>query len=795
MAAITYKGESLIATKQANGEVMNVDRIILANIPGLDPSKPVDRNEQLPPAEHIVLDDPVSQHGYINPNLVVYALHMGTGGDSFEFNWLGLYCSEDDTVIAINYMPTQSKDPSLAMTRNLMLEFSGAQETGDIHVPAESWMVDFSQRMDGTDGRSRQMTQDVFGRQLFYGDACKVVKGSGGYYDVLPGDGYVAGIRFNFPGKSVLVSETPTSIWLDVSQQGNAMSDIQPIVEVIIADRELTDYFDSKTGVWHFLEQITIIEHGSVVDCRVCSINPTMLRVDQAQPITHLSFMSAMLDDNSNRDFIKPADRGDSFWKKVSRSEYDAFPGKPPFTKGIDFRGNTFILNITDKVDLLWCGGVPDGTPSDPSRGTDNTEAIQNWINLPFSGTLPDGWFRFTKPITLPANEFDYIIKGTGYGQSGLVPDMEDDRSDSGLIPLNRNLLMRFVMKDFSVRGRCKNAIDLDNEAQLYQSRFENMYLQSTGGSAFKCNQHFSTSWSNVHTSSSGGHGFELQGGNSTLLQNCYAHRSADGFAGYKINTAALMLACNGVDEGETWGIFGEGEDIPRITMINCNIEDFTKSGLVFGGQNSSVRLKNCTFVPPSGDLTPTYKEIIKTGYTDLSFEIDGCTVSTKGSVPENGHFITATAPANITSKGRMSPFTSLYREDQDIVYQLSGIQTQQSQVVYSVVPTDIRYLSCERNYGFNAQIAKDIVIEGSKAPVKGHSLFRVGAEEPVVIRNFEGFVDGQEITLLAKDSNVTLQHNRGGIGWIKMANENDLTLESQQVIKFVFNSNVAVQV
>ena len=346
MAAITYKGESLIATKQANGEVMNIDRIILANIPGLDPSKPVDRNEQLPPAEHIVLDDPVSQHGYINPNLVVYALHMGTGGDPFEFNWLGLYCSEDDTVIAINYMPTQGKDPSLAMTRNLMLEFSGAQETGDIHVPAESWMVDFSQRMDGTDGRSRQMTQDVFGRQLFYGDACKVVKGSGGYYDLLPGEGYVAGIRFNYPGKSVLVSDTPTSIWLDVSQQGNAMSDIQPVVEVVVSANDQTDYQDSA-GVWHFLEKIAQIDSlGSVYDIRIS--RKGYITDELNQSVTHTSFEEAMNDTNTSADYIRVGNRAMAEYKKLPKDS------SVPKGGGIDRAGNVWELNAkTSRVEYF----------------------------------------------------------------------------------------------------------------------------------------------------------------------------------------------------------------------------------------------------------------------------------------------------------------------------------------------------------------------------------------------------------------------------------------------------------
>ncbi|WP_051789342.1 phage tail protein [Endozoicomonas montiporae] len=111
---------------------------------------------------------------------------------------------------------------------------------------------------------TREVASDTFGRQLFYGDACKVVKGSGGYYDLLPGEGYVVGIRFDYPGKSVLVSDAPTSIWLDVSQQGNAISDIHTSVNVVVSDQEQVDYVDDA-GVQHYLEKISSILPNSVV--------------------------------------------------------------------------------------------------------------------------------------------------------------------------------------------------------------------------------------------------------------------------------------------------------------------------------------------------------------------------------------------------------------------------------------------------------------------------------------------------------------------------------------------------
>ena len=268
MAAITIPGENLIAQKQANNELLAIDQFVLANIPNLDPEDPVDREEQLPPSSQIVLQEQVSQMGYISPNLVVYSLMLDTGGDKFDFNWIGLYASDDDVVVSIAYLPTQTKDPSVAMTRNFMLEFSGAAETTDINVDAESWQVDFSARMDGTDERVRQLSEDTIGRQLFYGDACKVSAGENGYYNVASGTGHVAGIRFNYVEKSVLVTKFPSSIWMDVWQRKNSMSDIEPEAVAVVSQTDRVDYLDGD-GVWHYLEKVAEVESSEkVVDCR-----------------------------------------------------------------------------------------------------------------------------------------------------------------------------------------------------------------------------------------------------------------------------------------------------------------------------------------------------------------------------------------------------------------------------------------------------------------------------------------------------------------------------------------------
>lgn len=161
-ASITVAGESLIAQLQAAQQPLQVARFILANIPGLDTTLPVDRSAGLPPAEQIVYsvditrdgstgpNQEVTREGYLSPNQVVYSLLLGTNIGDFDFNWIGLQTSEEVLLIAA-YVPRQQKRREIPplqtgnnLTRNIVLEYDGAQSLTGISVPASTWQFDFS---------------------------------------------------------------------------------------------------------------------------------------------------------------------------------------------------------------------------------------------------------------------------------------------------------------------------------------------------------------------------------------------------------------------------------------------------------------------------------------------------------------------------------------------------------------------------------------------------------------------------------------------------------------------------
>lgn len=256
-ASITLAGENLIAQKQAEHVGLHIARFVFANVPGLDPSKPVDRAAPKPPVAQIVHTQPIGddQAGYVNPNQVVYSAQMGSDVGDWDFNWIGLE-SVENVLFAVAYVPLQQKRRNIPpqqignnLTRNFLVVFDGAQTLTGITIDASTWQHDFTVRLAGIDERERLSNRDIFGRACFLGGSLQVEKVGDNYY-VKSGTAYVEGIRLeNKAALQIGRSTAPTTIWLDVSLQ-REMSDVVANWQVIFA-AERPDYTDS-VGVRHY---------------------------------------------------------------------------------------------------------------------------------------------------------------------------------------------------------------------------------------------------------------------------------------------------------------------------------------------------------------------------------------------------------------------------------------------------------------------------------------------------------------------------------------------------------------
>ena len=269
---ITTQGETLIAEKMGNEDILVIDTFILSYDPDIDPEADIDRDTGLPESDSIVYEAAVTQSGYVNPNQVVYSLFMDATVGPFQFNRMDLVASGDNnTNVAIATFPTQNKvadDPGSgirgqSMTRNFMMVYDGAQAVTDITVEAETWQIDFMARLNDSDQLERKSTRDTYGRACFWEDGFKVIK-SGDIYQLSAGTGYVEGIRGYLEDPQTITPGTlPKDVWLDVSLQGN-MNGVSPLIEPVFSTSDQPDYRDSN-GVDHYLVKVAEISSSAVV--------------------------------------------------------------------------------------------------------------------------------------------------------------------------------------------------------------------------------------------------------------------------------------------------------------------------------------------------------------------------------------------------------------------------------------------------------------------------------------------------------------------------------------------------
>lgn len=270
--AITLTFEHWKAQQGVTGEPVLLDEFVFANVPGLNPDTPVDRSEAMPPVEQIVHRQPVTRTGVVNENGVVYSAVLGADVGDFSFNWIGLLNKASGTLAMIVHAPVQQKlktaegQQGNVLTRSFLMEYNGAQTETGITTPAETWQIDFTARMAGTDERQRLENADIYGAAAFFGDGWLVGK-TGNQFFVTKGTGYVAGLRTSLAAnQNITVTTKPVKVWLDVCWMGSLTSVWNAQCKITVAEN-LADYV--QNGVQHYVFAVASIDvNGIITDLR-----------------------------------------------------------------------------------------------------------------------------------------------------------------------------------------------------------------------------------------------------------------------------------------------------------------------------------------------------------------------------------------------------------------------------------------------------------------------------------------------------------------------------------------------
>ncbi|WP_429076454.1 phage tail protein [Aeromonas hydrophila] len=253
-----------------------LDEFVLANIPGVTATTPVDPASGLPAANRIVYRHAVDQRGRVNNDAVAYTIVLDTSVGDFQFNAMYLINKATGLVGMIVYKGLESKTKSDTATgktgnsivKSILMEYDYAAEATATHVDASTWQIDYSARLHGMDEDLRLQTVQLLGSATFYATGFELVNKSGSYM-VQPGTAYIEGLRATLDVETkVTPSAKPTSLWIDIYRAGSVVGAWVNHYTLKFSAPALAYYVDSN-GYQHYVAKIaTINADNTVTDAR-----------------------------------------------------------------------------------------------------------------------------------------------------------------------------------------------------------------------------------------------------------------------------------------------------------------------------------------------------------------------------------------------------------------------------------------------------------------------------------------------------------------------------------------------
>ena len=149
---MTNAGLALFARALQEGFTVPVDRMLFADIPGLDTDAEPSPETTRPAAETIVHEGVITNAGKLDANQVIYSYVLPATLGPFYINWIGLYSTQYETLIAIYHVPRHYKSNTSGfqvgntLYKNFAIQYENIGDLSGITVPPESWQYDFDDR-------------------------------------------------------------------------------------------------------------------------------------------------------------------------------------------------------------------------------------------------------------------------------------------------------------------------------------------------------------------------------------------------------------------------------------------------------------------------------------------------------------------------------------------------------------------------------------------------------------------------------------------------------------------------
>lgn len=273
--AIPLQFEKYLQNQISVGKAPDMNEMIFAYIPNLDPSQPIDRNQGLPAVSTWVHQQDIDQVGKLGDNALVYSVVIHGSVAAFTFN--AIYLRDKNVPNScgmVVHKATETKEAGMASTKNLMQQYTGAAQVAGITVDAQTWQIDYQARLLGIEEDMRLANLDNYGHTAFIQGFDVTQQADPAKYKVAPGVVYVGGLRAELKSEVIQsISAKPTGLYIDVVRTGTVLSKWQNIVTVRASATPLTDYVDQNQQQHYVARLAGINANGSITDWRVKTDN------------------------------------------------------------------------------------------------------------------------------------------------------------------------------------------------------------------------------------------------------------------------------------------------------------------------------------------------------------------------------------------------------------------------------------------------------------------------------------------------------------------------------------------
>lgn len=272
---MTTAGEQFLSEVAAGAKSLNggmlADQILFANVPGLDPDATPLKTEGMPAQVEYPAD--ITRAGSLSDDSVIFNTLLNSDVGNFQFNWLGLYNSTHNVLIAVGYEPLQDKYKTSGggtgnvLSKGFALNIKGLAAVAGVDIPAQSWQVDFTQRQKDNELNTRDALRKAYGPGTFLNDAGLVIHNGTGFV-ISGGTLVIDGLQFDLPETTLDPGATfPVNVFAEVYQQVTATG-VENRIAFKTSMGELAGFNDPQGEYHHLLKIATINSAADITDQR-----------------------------------------------------------------------------------------------------------------------------------------------------------------------------------------------------------------------------------------------------------------------------------------------------------------------------------------------------------------------------------------------------------------------------------------------------------------------------------------------------------------------------------------------